>query len=498
MPRLTKDTFKRSKDCLTKAWRDSRADQEPFTEEEAFRNEQGKQIGELARSVYPNGRLVDQHGEDAVVRTRELLADPNVSVIFEAAVKWQGWTARADILRRSGTSWELIEAKSSNEPDPEKTGGPKKKDLLDIAYTATVLLESGVPLNKAILWMLSRDYRFGDPLASLFEELEVSEVLAARTSISAQISALGPQIVHHEEPQPSLVKACKKCNYFAESCIGQGVEFPVTLLPRLSETKTRSLANAGILDVRDIPNGFDLTANQSSILTAIRRNEMSIQPGLQRAIDQLAFPCYYLDFETLSTAIPLYAGLACYQAVITQYSVHRWDAPDVDPEHGDYLAYAERYNRRELAESLIEDLGAEGPIVVYSPYENTHLKKLAEEFPDLAPQLNAARARLVDLKPILEANVYHPDFKGSYSIKKVLPALVPGLSYEGLSIANGTAANIAFARMARKEVPPGEIARLRQDLLDYCELDTLAMLRLHQALRRMVDLPGPALPQTNN
>ena len=140
--------------------------------------------------------------------------------------------------------------------------------------------------------------------------------------------------------------------------------------------------------------------------------------------------------------------------------------------HAEFLADASRDCEREAAEALIDALGNTGTIFTYSSYEFTRIKELKASFPDLAAPLDAILARLTDLLKIVREHIYHPGFKGSFSIKKVLPALVTDLSYEGLGIANGDTAITRFARMARGEVKDADIDATCKDLLEYCATDT--------------------------
>ena len=131
---------------------------------------------------------------------------------------------------------------------------------------------------------------------------------------------------------------------------------------------------------------------------------------------------------------------------------------------------------------MIEKLGDRGSIIVYSSFEETRIKALRDAFPDLEKRLQAILRRLKNLLPVIEDHIYHPDFRGSFSIKKVLPALVPDLSYAGFEVADGDTAITRFARMARGEISGDAVEVTRQQLLDYCKMDTLAMVRLHETL----------------
>lgn len=196
----------------------------------------------------------------------------------------------------------------------------------------------------------------------------------------------------------------------------------------------------------------------------------------------LSWPAFYLDFETVTTALPLYAENSPYEQIVTQYSIHQCSQPGKVTRHLEYLADASRDCRRELAEQLISDLDIQGSIIVYSSFEKTRIRGLASSFPDLADALSALEKRLFDIMSVVKKNFYHPEFCGSYSIKKVLPVMVPELSYDGLSIGDGDTAITRFARMARGQRSGTEGAQIRADMLAYCKMDTFAMVRLHERL----------------
>ena len=182
------------------------------------------------------------------------------------------------------------------------------------------------------------------------------------------------------------------------------------------------------------------------------------------------------------TFLPLYEGHSCHRQVLTQFSIHRCESFDAEPQHCEYLADAQFDCERELAEKLIEKLGDRGSVIVYSNFEELRIKALRDAFPELAEPLERILGRLVDLLPVIRDHVYHPEFRGSFSIKKVLSALVPDLSYSGLEVADGYTAIARFARMANGEICGEDVPVTRQQLLDYCKMDTLAMVRLHETL----------------
>ena len=208
---------------------------------------------------------------------------------------------------------------------------------------------------------------------------------------------------------------------------------------------------------------------------------MQIDPSLRQKLERIRVPAFYLDFETMMTAIPLWPDIAPYEQIPIQYSLHICESSGNIIRHIDYLADPQRDCRRELAERLIVDLKGEGSIITYSSFEKTTISKLSKTFSDLSDELQSLIDRIVDLEPCIKC-INHPEFCGRTSIKIVLPVLVPELSYEGLEIADGDAALVTFALMAQGMMDIGEIERKRAALLEYCKMDTLAMVRLHEVL----------------
>jgi hypothetical protein len=230
-----------------------------------------------------------------------------------------------------------------------------------------------------------------------------------------------------------------------------------------------------------------LTDNQRRVANEIQTAMPWCDQKAMSALLQLVrWPAYYLDFETAMTAIPLWPDVAPHEQVVTQYSIHICDRPGKTVGHREYLADHTRDCRRELAERLIQDLGDNGSIVTYSQFERTTINGLAKRFPDLAPALRKCVDRLFDLEKVFKEAISHPDFHGRSSIKVTLPALVPSMSYEGLSIGDGDCALASFATMASGQCNQVEVDQIRADLLAYCKQDTLAMVRLHERVWRMV------------
>jgi predicted RecB family nuclease len=236
--------------------------------------------------------------------------------------------------------------------------------------------------------------------------------------------------------------------------------------------------------MRDIPSDFSLTPGQQRVVDAVVSGQAYISDDLGDALVPLGPPAAYLDFETFSPAVPLYAGTSPYQRIQFQWSIH-YDDGQSDVRHSEFLAEGDSDPRRDFAQKLIVAIGrTSGPIIAYSPFEAGVLHDLAALYPDLSLPLLAVFDRICDLLPIVRTHVAHPAFLGSYSIKVVAPALVPGFSYDDPDeIAHGDDASAIFYRLASdRSLSNDDRARYRQGLLRYCGRDTLAMLCVHSKL----------------
>jgi hypothetical protein len=480
---IAKSDWLAAGECLIMAWRALRAPATAPSEAELFRMEQGQEVGALARQLYPNGVFILKADAKATAAvTQELIGDASIQTLFEATFLAGPFVAKADILTRLNGAWHLLEVKSSF------SGKDKiKADLIDdIAYTAMVIKRAGHPLAKASLALLSRTFRFGDGPDRLFEIIDVTEEVMARVAeCETTADTVAKALFAETPPTPTLISACRSCAFFASDCLGAGLAHTIFELPGLHHTKLKRLSADGIIELSRLPEDLKLNDRQERAKYASLSGNTVVDPNLRTELEALDWPCHYLDFETVATVLPVYAGHGCHRQVLTQFSIHHRDSLDSDYRHTEYLADATHDCERELAETLIAKLGGHGSIVVYSQFEETRIKALRDAFPDLEPSLQAIIDRLKNLLPVVENHVYHPEFRGSFSIKKVLPALVPDLSYAGLDVADGETAITRFARMARGEISGDDIDLTRQRLLDYCKLDTLAMLRLHETLFNM-------------
>jgi hypothetical protein len=244
------------------------------------------------------------------------------------------------------------------------------------------------------------------------------------------------------------------------------------------------LRAAGIDDIRDIPAGTLSSDTQEWVRRVTIAGRPELKPAAAAELGALGWPRFYFDFETVDFAVPIWTGTRPYQALPFQWSCHV-EQEGGKLEHREFLAEGDGAPMRACAESLILALETAGPVFVYTGFEQRVLTDLAALFPDLADDLNAIIARLFDLHPLTRANYYHPDMKGSWSIKAVLPTLDTDLDYGALGeVREGTAASEAFLEMLQAGTGEDRRRALREDLLAYCRLDTLALVELARALAR--------------
>lgn len=441
----------------------------------------GKVVGEHARREYPGGIFVDRWSgrTDPFLQTTQLLNDSSVSALFEAGFQADDVEVFVDILERDGNGWNLIEVKASTEV--------KDDHINDIAIQAYVLERAGIPVQRIKHMHVNKDfiYQGEKDYTGLFIQEDVTE------QIHHHLSSVAGSIQHLKEvaagPQPErrIGSHCNTpyaCEYIAY-CTSQDAEYPIAWLPRGGVAARNLIAN-GVYDIRDIP--YDALNSETHL--RVRRvtiaGEAENVPGARAILDALATPRYYLDFETIQFAIPIWTGTKPYQQLPFQWSCHI-------QENGQPLSHQEFLDtrgddpRRAFAESVIKACGQSGPIVVYNAsFEKRIIRECAEMFPDLSAQLLALNERVFDLLPVVRQHYYHPDMQGSWSIKKVLPCLVPELSYSEVGdVQDGTQAQAAYLDIISGELSSAKKNALITDLREYCKLDTLAMVAIQGRLR---------------
>jgi len=271
---------------------------------------------------------------------------------------------------------------------------------------------------------------------------------------------------------------------FRGYCYASLPEHYILQLPRVSKEVLTTLTAAGIEDIRDIPIDFSgLNATQQRVRDCVVNNRIYLDTDIVGELNQLEYPIHFLDFETFNPALPLYIGTSPYKMLPFQWSNHILNE-DGSIRHEEFLHDGFDDPRVEFARTLLQSLGDKGSIVVYSSFEAARIKELMQVLPHLSDELHELIARIVDLLKLVRTHYYHPEFHGSFSIKSVLPALVPDLGYGDLEINDGGLASTAYAEIVNPDTKQERRDHLRKCLLDYCERDTEAEVRLYQTLLR--------------
>jgi predicted RecB family nuclease len=331
--------------------------------------------------------------------------------------------------------------------------------------------------------LISKDFRLGMGDEELFVEIDhMDEMLLRAEFLRGYWDQVRDETAALTMPEPELQLQCKACPLFFD-CLGKDVENHILEIPRLSQKKFDSLKQLGIVRIDDIPPTFELTPYQATVRDCVVTKKSWARKQLKEELDAITWPAFYLDFETVMTAIPLYPNIAPYTQIPTQYSIHKCSDVGKVLAHKEFLCDHQKDSRKELAQNLIRDIEKTGSIITYSNFEKMTVNGLAKLYPDLSDSLVPLVDRMVDLGAIIRQNFYHPGFHGSTSVKVTLPMLVPEMSYDDLEIAEGDSASAAFAYLAlRRYETEAEIDAVKRNLLDYCARDTMAMVRLHERL----------------
>jgi hypothetical protein len=484
VPRLSKSKFLSGLQCHKRLYLEIYSKELATAPDEQAQAilDMGSAIGELARKRFPGGVLVDadhRHPKEALQRTAQLLANASVPAIFEAAVEFDGVLVRVDILQRddaagSPPAWRLVEVKSSTRV--------KDVHLQDLAIQSYVLKGAGLNLAGTHLMHINNQYLYpgGDlDLRQLFACRDLTEQVAARQDeVSVRLAAMKAMLA---EPAAPAIEPDGHCQQpydcpFWDHCTRHKPARWIYHLPGDDRT-FQALSKLGIGTIDEIPPTFSLTLLQRRV----KDHAEWIHPQLQGRLKTVRHPVHHLDMETFMPAIPKFPMTRPYQVIPFQWSNHV-ESGEGTLRHEEFLSADSRDPREELAVTLLESLGQDGTICVYSDYERHILEGLAEAFPALRSDLELVIARLWDLLQVIRSSYYHPDFLGSFSIKSVLPALVPSLNYQDLEIQEGGLAAHFYHRMVFEETDWVEQIRLRSALLSYCARDTLAMVRLRQVL----------------
>lgn len=451
----------------------------------------GNEVGDLAMGLFGNYTEVTSLKADGkpditamIQKTRQCM-EVGVENICEAAFSYEGLYCAVDILRRQDGGYAIFEVKSSTK-EAEIYG-------VDIAYQKYVLEHCGVNVTGTYLVCVNSDYVRGEELdiTQLFKIIDMTDWVGQETPlIPSRLNLAEKTLASQDEPNRDIGEHCTNpydCAYWAY-CSRHLPKPSVFDLYRLSGKKKFDYYHKGMVSYTDLLAAPKLNDKQ------LRQIQFELtdcgdyidKGGIRNFLNTLSYPIYFLDFETMQPVIPLYPGTKPYQQIPFQYSLHYIEELGGELKHKEFLAESGMDPRRSIAESLCRDIPWNVCVTAYNKgFECGRLKELAAQFPDLAGHLLNIQDNIRDLlMPFQSGYYYNRAMGGSFSIKSVLPALYPEdptLNYHNLEgVHNGSEAMTIFPQI--KDMPPEEQETARKNLLEYCKLDTYAMVKVWEAL----------------
>ena len=483
---LSKSQFTRGMQCHKSLWLNKNKPElraEPDAATQA-KFDAGHEVGTLAQQLFPGGVLIEfdrERFEEKLKETQAAIA-AGAKTIYEAAFSYEDVFVMVDILHKEARGWELYEVKS--------TTGVKEYHIPDTAVQYYVLSGAGLKVVKASVVHLNNEYvRQGKlQVKSLFTISDITDrVLDLQAEIKDEL-AKQRRMLSKVIPNIDIGPHCSdpyECDFWDE-CWKMIPADSVFDLRERGVDKFK-LYREGIIKQRDIPLDM-LNAKQRFQVESTLKKKSKIETSeIADFLKQLWYPLCYLDFETFRSPIPLYDGSWPYQQMPFQYSAYVQENEGGKLIHHEFLAQPGEDPRKAFLESLVGMVPKGACIVAYNAtFEIGRLKELAELFPKHKAQLDKMIDSFVDLmRPFKHRHVYFWQVKGSYSLKEVLPALVSGMGYEGMEIADGGMAEQAYLDMCSTD-DVKERARIRKALLEYCKQDTLGMVEIVKKLRTLL------------
>ena len=495
---LSKSRFVHGKQCPLRLFYEARTDapKDEFDASVAARIEMGRIVGEYAKALYRQRHADDYIDITADYRSQELADADTLAALSRGAraVSEAGFTfdrtkIRVDFLERTGVdSFDLIELKSGSKFDEDK-------HLWDVAVQLYVARGAGLNVRDVYLMHLNKSYVWegGDyDLEQLFAWTNVTEMAEARQArVAASIEALSEMLLQDCPPSRESETDCEvpyRCSYFS-LCHADDPLHPISELPgctRVSHLRGR-LDDRGIRSIEQIDSGLahscGMNAKQIRTWEATAGNCLIIEPGAKTWVDALAFPLHFLDFETIMPPLPQFVGTHPYETIPVQWSLHVMSEPGGPLRHCEFLVGAGQDPHLAFTKSLSDATLPDGDILMYSKYERTQLTALEARAGSLQPAIAAIKRRLKDLGEPIDDHVFAPELHGGWTIKKVAKLFARDLpGYDELDVSNGDQAMLAIREYLNPATTEGRRNQLHDQLLKYCEQDTLVMVRIYETL----------------
>ncbi|OGB89301.1 hypothetical protein A2625_03950 [candidate division WOR-1 bacterium RIFCSPHIGHO2_01_FULL_53_15] len=483
-PFLSKSKYLNGVKCSKLLWCD-------FNKREAFGEtdpatqaifDQGTLVGELARKLYPEGILIGRENMPELTHAKSIEALKLRKPLFEAGLIYGRTYALPDILVPvENNAWDIIEVKSGTDVE--------EQHLIDTAFQKYVYSGAGLKVRHCYLMHINTEYLRKGPVEpkKLFTKVDITEKIKPyRQGLEKSIEET-LAIMAGQEPKVKIGPHCGD----PYPCPLEGLcwEFlpkgDIFQLYRGRKERLFALLDQGILKLTDIPLD-DLNDKQLIQVKSHRSGKAHIdKEGIGDFLDELKYPLYLLDFETINPAVPVYDLTHPYEWIPFQFSLHVIEKEGGKPVHHPYLAPGDVDPRPEILRLLKSLLGSSGTVLAWNMhFEINCLKKSAKAYPDYISWVSRLEKRFIDLiVPFRGFSYYHPAQEGSASLKYVLPALTDS-SYKGMEIADGGTASREYARVTFGEnFDPKDLQKVRTALEKYCQLDTQAMIDILASLR---------------
>lgn len=489
---LTKTDFKEYLLCKESLWLKKKRPEDYSAGEFSLFLEKligdGYEVEEHVHKLFPGGVALEGDDKTLLSETEKLVVGVD-KPIFQATFKTDdGLFVKIDVLNfnKETGRWDIYEVKASSEIKTDI----KHNHIKDITFQTIAAERAGVPVGDSYIIHINKEYRRDGELdlRELFVFANVTEdVSAKRELVESEIKDALELLSQDSIPMESC-----GCLYKSSAQRCDSFEFFNPKVPKYSVhnlfrgNKLRLLVDESIYEVADIPDDFDMTDSQKKQVD-MQKSKVPIidRMEIEKTLSSLEFPLYFLDYETFGKPVPLLDGYKTNQQIVFQLSLHVLES-NGSLKHFEYLAETLENATIELVKVLKENIGPVGSIIVwYESFEKGRNKELAELHPEHKEFFDDVNNRVFDLMKVFKKDYLHPGFNGSASIKNVLPVLLPKLSYKALDIQNGTMALTEWERMLAEHTADVDKEGIRKNLLEYCKLDTLAMVEIYKKLKEI-------------
>ncbi len=480
---FTKTDFKNFLGCGCSLWMVKKANHllPPPSASDLFHQQEGEKVDVLAKQLFKDGVELFDFNEEGWRKSKPLF-DAKTKVIFQPTVVTKsGLTCRADIMTydKKADAYDIREVKSALEVRPE--------DVIDVAFQLACFEEAGIKIGKACIVHVNKEYvRKGsiDPEEFFITE-DVTEaardlVPAIRKGIADAMTLLAVE----DYPDNRVILSCKSKTGSCDALQIYLSQAPVKKLDvkNWPPVFALSLLKKGVIDAESLSPVFLRGLGYAPVAKKV---DAAL---IKKEIATLVYPIYFLDYETFASPIPPYDGTRPWQKLVFQYSLQIRKTPESKVEEKTFLAVKDSNPVPEMAAQLKKDIGTKGSVIVwYAPFETGRNKEIAEQYPEYAEFMEAVNHRVYDLMVIFKKKMFvDARFRESSSIKNVLPVMVPELSYQELTIQEGGTASVSWPILTDPKTPAAEKDKLKSDMLRYCGLDTMAMVRILENLEKEV------------